>query len=64
MDALEKAFLKKLFANKLFITKLLFRGSRDGWRAKDFHSRCDGVSFTISLFRIKNGPCIGGFTNA
>jgi len=26
-----------LFDNKLFITKLLFRGSRDGWRAKEFH---------------------------
>jgi hypothetical protein len=36
---------------KRFETYLLFRGSRDGWTAKDFHSRCDGKGPTVSLFR-------------
>lgn len=31
---------------------------------KDFHSSCDNKGPTISLFQIKNGDCIGGFTFA
>jgi hypothetical protein len=31
---------------------------------KDFHSRCDKKGPTISLFKVKKGDCIGGFTNA
>ncbi len=45
------------------LTLLLYRGSRDGWLAKDFHIRCDGKSPTITLFKIKDGPNVGGFTN-
>ena len=32
--------------------------------AKDFHSRCDNMTPTISLFNIKNGDCVGGYTSA
>lgn len=60
----EKNFLKKLFRNKVFVTTMLFQGSRDGWKGIDFHSRCDGLGPTLSLFRVKDGPCIGGFTAA
>ncbi len=31
---------------------------------KDFHSRCGKKGPTISLFKIKDGDCIGGFTKA
>ena len=31
---------------------------------KDFHSRCDKKGPTISLFKVKDGDCIGGFTKA
>ena len=31
---------------------------------RDFHSRCDKKGPTISLFKVKDGDCIGGFTNA
>ena len=31
---------------------------------KDFHARCDNKGPTISLFKIKDGDCIGGFTKA
>ena len=49
---------------KRFKTALKYRGSRDGWQGKDFHRICDGLSCTVSLFKIKdNGQCIGGFTN-
>ncbi len=33
-----------------------------GWKYSDFHSRCDNMEFTISLFKIKDGDCIGGYT--
>jgi hypothetical protein len=50
--------------NKRIVTKLLFRGSIHGWNFKDFHSRCDGQGPTISLFKVKDGDCIGGYTSA
>ena len=60
----EKVFLLKLLGNKRLKTKNLYRGSIHGWKAKDFHSRCDGKGPTISLFKVKDtGDCIGGYTN-
>lgn len=49
--------------DRTFETFLLYRGSRDGWTGKDFHSRCDDKGATISLFKIKDGSCFGGFTS-
>ena len=60
----EKKYLFKLLGNKLLITTLLYCGSIHGWNYIDFHSRCDGKSPTISLFKVKNGDCIGGYTSA
>ena len=64
LDPKEIAFLKSIMGEKAFVTYLLFRGSRDGWKGKDFHSRCDSKGPTISLYRVKDGDCIGGFTSA
>jgi hypothetical protein len=64
LDPKEIAFLKTIMGEKAFVTYLLFRGSRDGWKGKDFHSRCDSKGPTISLYRVKDGDCIGGFTSA
>ena len=58
----QKEFLIKLLGNKRLVTILLFRGSEHGWMYKDFHSRCDKKGPTITLFKIKDGDCIGGFT--
>jgi len=30
---------------------------------EDFHSRCDKKEKTVSLFQIKDGDCIGGYTS-
>jgi BTB/POZ domain-containing protein KCTD9 len=49
--------------NRTFETFLLYRASRDGWTGKDFHSRCDDKGATISLYKIKDGSCFGGFTS-
>ncbi len=63
-DAQQKLYLLQLLGNKKLVTALLFRGSEHGWMNNDFHSRCDNKGPTISLFKIKGGDCIGGFTNA
>jgi hypothetical protein len=41
---------------------LLWRGSRDRFRARDFHSRCDGHANTLTVILDTNGNIFGGFT--
>jgi hypothetical protein len=41
---------------------LLWRGSRDGFLAKDFHSRCDGHANTLTFIEDTEGNIFGGFT--
>jgi hypothetical protein len=51
--------------HRKFKTYLRYKGSRDGWKAADFHRMSDGKGPTATLFKIKdNGQCIGGFTTA
>ena len=45
------------------IKTLLYRGSKDGFKAKDFHSKCDGHSNTITIIKVQNGDIIGGYTS-
>jgi hypothetical protein len=48
------------FGRKCF--KLLWRGSRDGFTAKEFHLRCDGRANTLTLIADTDGNVFGGFT--
>jgi hypothetical protein len=41
---------------------MIYNGKEDGWKAKDFHKKCDMKGPTVSFMQIENGPCIGGFT--
>jgi hypothetical protein len=41
---------------------LLWRGSRDGFGARDFHARCDGHANTLTLVEDSKGNIFGGFT--
>ena len=59
----QKEYLLQILGNKQLVTTLLLRASEHGWTAKDFHDRCDGKGPTISLFKIHDGDCIGGYTN-
>lgn len=43
---------------------LLFRMSRDGTAARDFHSQCDGMPHTITLIKSTSGCVFGGYTEA
>ena len=58
----EKRYLYALLKNRRLITTLLYQGSRDGFYTKDFHRMCDGKGPTITLFKVENGACIGGYT--
>jgi hypothetical protein len=57
----QKKFLTMLIGNNS--TTLLYNASADGWTSFDFHARCDRKGPTISLFKIKDGDCIGGYTS-
>jgi hypothetical protein len=48
------------FRGKRFV--LLWRGSRDGFGARDFHGRCDGHANTLVLILDTDGNVFGGFT--
>jgi hypothetical protein len=52
--------LFKMFNGKR--SRLLWRGSRDGFRASDFHSRCNGHRNTLAIVRDDQGNVFGGFT--
>jgi uncharacterized coiled-coil protein SlyX len=41
---------------------LLWRGSRDGFRAHEFHRRCDGRANTLTVILDTKGNIFGGFT--
>jgi hypothetical protein len=44
--------------------QLLYRGSRDGFRASNFHEKCDGHANTVTLITSTKGAIFGGFTSA
>lgn len=41
---------------------LLYQGVRDGYNPKDFHSKVDGISNTLTVVKTKSGNVFGGFT--
>jgi hypothetical protein len=41
--------------------KLLYRGSRDGFRSSNFHEKCDGENHTITFIRIEKDIFFGGY---
>ena len=43
---------------------LIFKASRDGFRAQDFHYKCDGKNNTLTLVETIAGKRFGGFTDA
>ena len=42
--------------------ELIYRGTRDGMFAQNFHSKCDGKGPTITLFRNDKGNIYGGYS--
>jgi hypothetical protein len=48
------------FRGKRF--SLLWRGGRDGFKAQEFHRRCDGRANTLTVILDTEGNIFGGFT--
>jgi len=44
--------------------KLIYRACLDGFHAKDFHGKCDGVANTLTVIKSANNNVFGGFTAA
>ena len=45
-----------------FLFKLVYRGTRDGDTAKEFHKRCDKIGQNITLVKTDKDKIFGGFT--
>ena len=55
--------LKEMYQYNRFIRLILvYRGSKNGDRAKNFHTKCDLIGPNITLIRTKKGFIFGGFT--
>lgn len=44
--------------------KLVYRASTHGFKAKDFHSKCDGLTKTLTIIRTTQCFIFGGYTEA
>ena len=54
--------IKKNFNKRIKCYKLLYQASIDGYDNKDFHRKCDGKNFTITLVISDKDKIFGGFT--
>ena len=64
-EAPNKEYLETMFdIQKINETKLLFRASRDGFSAADFHRMCDNKGPTLVLVKTTGGYYFGGYTTA
>jgi hypothetical protein len=54
--------LSYLEGKQVYKTVLEYRGTEHGWNSEDFHEQADFKDWTVSLFKILDGDCIGGFT--
>jgi hypothetical protein len=43
--------------------RLLYRGTRDGFKAIDFHSKCDPFKQTLAIIKSTTGHVFGGYTD-
>ena len=41
---------------------LVYKASKDGDKASDFHNKCDNVNNNLSIVKTKKGKIFGGFT--
>ena len=46
-----------------YTLKLIFKGSRDGFKSDDFHRMCEDKPNTLSVVESEHGSIFGGFTS-
>ena len=56
--------VRKALGKNIKYYRLIFRASRNGYRAENFHENCDGKNNTIVFIQARNGRRFGGFTEA
>ena len=39
----------------------MYRATRDGFSADEFHSRCDNMGKTLTIIKTENGNVFGGY---
>ena len=44
--------------------RLIYRASRDGFRAKDFHNKCDDTANTLTIIKTTNSSVFGGYASS
>ncbi len=49
--------------DKEFETEQIFKASRDGQQAKDFHRLVDGKGATVTLCKLTNNITVAGYTS-
>jgi hypothetical protein len=42
---------------------LIYRGTKDGFSATDFHRECDGIAKTVTIVKTTNGNIFGAYTD-
>lgn len=60
----QREYLYGLLGKKPSKPTLRYRGSDHGWTFNDFIKQLNYSSLFVTLFYIKDGDCIGGFTKA
>ena len=61
-QALQKRLMSLCNLPADFGFKLLYRGSKDGFGASDFHRQCDEAENTLTIIQSTEGNIFGGFT--
>lgn len=66
IERLKKVNINKdgnnIIENKNISLNLLYRATKDGDNAKDFHSKCDKYKNNLTIIKTKKGYKFGGFT--
>ena len=62
-DSLKEKLVQLCNYKKSVQFSLLFRASRDGFGAADFHAKCDNIANTITIIGTHTGYIFGGFTH-
>ena len=55
--------VKRKLSKEIKQYRLLFKASKNGFKAQDFHNYCDGKDNTLILVKTKTGRRFGGFTD-
>ena len=54
--------IKKQLNKQIKSYNLVYKASKDGDKASDFHDKCDNINNNLSIVKTKKGKIFGGFT--